>query len=170
LRIVHIAGNKLIDERQFEKAARIYREGVRRFPSDPNARHNLVAVLERLAIPFAEDARCSEAEPYLTEIQSLDSRSSFPEKARTRCLTERAARRLEANDYAEAVSLMRAALQHRPGDASIKRNLAVALMRWAGELSRSRDCKAAKRLVSEARSLAVPEVTPALDGMLGGCG
>lgn len=171
LRIVHLAGNKLIDERQFEKAAAIYREGVRRFPSDANARHNLIAVLERLAIPFAEDARCAQAEPYLAEIQSLDSGSAFPERARTRCLTERAARRLEANDYAEAVSLMRAALEHRPADAAIKKNLAVALMRWAGDLSKSGDCRSAKKLISEVRSLAIPELSSSsLDGLLGGCG
>ncbi len=171
LRVVHLAGNKLIDDHQFEKAADIYREGVRRFPSDPNARHNLIAVLERLAIPFSEDARCSEAEPYLSEIQSLDPKSPFPDKARSRCLTERAARRLEANDYAEAVSLMRAALQHRPTDASIKKNLAVALMRWAGELAKSGDCKTARKLVSEVRALSVPELTAsALEAAIGACG
>ena len=170
LRVVHIAGNKLIDERKFEQAAAIYREGVRRFPTDPNARHNLLAVLERLAIPFAEDARCAEAEPYLAEIQSLDGSSPFPEKARTRCLTERASQRLDANDYAEAVSLMRAALEHRPADPGIKKNLAVALMRWASDLSKAGDCKSAKKLVGEVRSLAIPELSSSLDGMLGGCG
>jgi tetratricopeptide (TPR) repeat protein len=171
LRVVHIVGSKLIDERKFEAAATIYREGVRRYPTDANARHNLIAVLERLAIPFAEDARCAEAEPYLAELQSVDPSSSFPERARSRCLTERASRRLEANDFAEAVSLMRAALEHRPADASIKKNLAVALMRWASDLSRAGDCKTAKKLVGEVRSLEVPELSGgSLDSMIGGCG
>lgn len=171
LRIVHLAGNKRIDERQFEAAARIYRDGVRRFPNDKASRHNLVAVLERLTIPLAEKARCAEAERYLQEIQIVEPASAFPKKARARCLIERARQRLDASDYAEAVSLIRAAYAERPADRSIKKNLAVALAKWAGELSRGGRCRQARRLVKELVALSVPEFAGRnARSLLGGCG
>jgi hypothetical protein len=52
LRMIHLVGNKRIDESDYRGAAEVYREGVRRFPNDSTSRHNLVAALERLALPL----------------------------------------------------------------------------------------------------------------------
>lgn len=170
LRIVHLAGTKRIDERKFDEAVEIYRDGARRFPKDGAAQHNLVAVLERIAIPLAEAARCAEAEPHLQEIQMLDPKNGFPSKARARCLIERARERLAARDYSEAVSLLRAAKAERPGDRDVEKNLAVALVRWAGDLSGTGQCQKAKRLVEEVASFGLAEFSKAsLTNVLGAC-
>src|SRR5205823_11089536 len=65
LRVIQLVGSKRIDGSDFKGAAEVYREGVRLFPSDSTFRHNLVAVLERLALPLVSRAMCSEAEEYL---------------------------------------------------------------------------------------------------------
>lgn len=170
LRVIHLVGNKRIDDSDFLGALEVYREGVRRFPGDPTCRHNLVAVLERLALPLASRAECAKADEYLEEIRVNDPGSKFASGAKTKCLMERARQRLDAKDYAEAVSLMRAARATSPAEPSVTTNLAVALLRWTQSLSQSGSCARAVTLVRELKSLAVSTVEDAeIRRALGAC-
>ncbi|MCK6544787.1 transglutaminase-like domain-containing protein [Myxococcota bacterium] len=170
LRVVHLAGNQRIDASDFPGAATIYRDGVRRFPKDETARHNLVAVLERLALPIVSKLECQAAEELLSEIRALDPSSTFPSKARLKCLLQRAEARLAANDPAEAVVLMRAARETSPGDASVLHNLAVALFRWMKLFVDEQRCPQALGVAEELRVLGAPRIPPAeVDRALGRC-
>jgi tetratricopeptide (TPR) repeat protein len=171
LRVIHLVGNKRLDDRDYRGAAEVYREGVRRFPRDETSRHNLVAVLERLAMPMVEAGRCTKAEEVLQEIRVVDADSTFPSRAQTRCLMERARARLEAKDYPEAVELIRAARKANPNEPAVVQNLAVALLRWASDLSGRGRCREARRLVKEITTLRVSDIRgPEVRRALGGCG
>lgn len=153
LRVIHLVGNKRIDENDLNGAAEVYRDGVRTFPGDTTSRHNLVAVLERLALPLVSRASCDQAEDYLEEIRLLDPSSKFPSDARVKCLIERAEARLNAADYAEAVSLLRAARDSKPQEVAVVDNLAFALLRWMAALSSDGRCQEAALLGKELRAL-----------------
>ena len=169
LRVIHLVGNKRLDDRDYRGAAAVYRDGVRRYPFDETSRHNLVAVLERLATPLVDTARCDDVRPYLEEIRMLEPDTPFPGQAEGRCLMERARRRLDARDYAEAVELMRAARRVSPDLAAVQRNLRVALVRWAHALAAEGQCRRARRLLEEASGLELSVDTRAAAD-LGGCG
>lgn len=158
LRVIHLVGNKRIDDSDFPGALVVYREGVRRFPTDSTCRHNLVAVLERLALPLISKGECTKSEEYLEEIRVADPQSKFAIGAKTKCLMERAKERLDAKDYAEAVSLMRAARDSSPKEPTVLTSLAVALLRWTQSLSQSGSCARAVTLVREIKSLSVTTV------------
>jgi tetratricopeptide (TPR) repeat protein len=160
LRVIHLVGSKRIDDSDFKGAVEVYREGVRLYPSDSTSRHNLIAVLERLALPLVSRGMCSEADEYLEEIKVVDPSSTFPSTGRVRCLMERAKERLEASDFAEAVSLMRAARETNPSEPAVLSNLAVALLKWTTSLSRSGSCARAATLAKEIKTLATASVTP----------
>lgn len=169
LRVIHLVGNKRLDDRDYVGAAEVYRDGLRRFPTDETSRHNLVAVLERLVMPMVEAGSCTEAREVLEEIRVVDPKTTFPSRAQTRCLMERARRRLEAKDYPEAVELIRAARKANPNEPAVVQNLAVALLRWASDLSTKGRCREAKRLAKEitslrAKDIAAREVERALKG------
>ncbi len=161
LRVIHLVGNKRIDDSDFPGALEVYREGVRRFPSDSTCRHNLVAVLERMAIPLVTRGECAKAEEYLEEIRAADASSKFVAQARVKCLVERAKERLAAKDFAEAVSLMRAARATSPEEPSVVSYLAVALLRWTQSLSQSGSCARAVTLARELKGLASSNVEDA---------
>lgn len=170
LRVVHLAGNHRIDASDFPAAAVIYRDGVRRFPKDETARHNLIAVLERLALPIVTKLECQAAEELLSELRKLDPASTFPAKARLRCLMQRAEARLAANDPAEAVALMRAARETSPFDDGVIHNLAVALVRWVKAFTDQQRCAEALGVAAELRALGAPRVPAAeVDRALGRC-
>jgi tetratricopeptide (TPR) repeat protein len=160
LHVIHLVGSKRIDDSDYKGAAEVYREGVRFYPSDSTSRHNLVAVLEHLALPLVSRAMCSEADVYLEEIKVVDPSSPFPSTARVRCLMERAKERLEASDFAEAVSLIRAARDTNPQEPAILSNLAVALLKWTSSLSQSGSCARAASIAKEIKTLATASVTP----------
>ncbi len=158
LRVIHLVGNKRLDDRDYHGAVEVYREGVRRFPRDDASRTNLVASLERLAMPMIETGRCAEVREVLEEIRTIDAATKFVRLAESRCLIERAQRRLEAKDYAEAVDLIRAARRANPNEPAVVQNLAVALVRWAEDLSRRGQCREARGLVKEIAALRVASV------------
>lgn len=160
LRAIHAAGNKRLTDNDFKGAVEVYREGVRRFPADATCRQNMVAALERLAVPLVNGSKCAEASEYLDEIRTVDPASAFAMSASSRCLMARAKERLEAQDYAEAVSLMRAARQANPAEAAVVSNLAVALLRWTSSLSASGSCARAATIARELRGLAVATISP----------
>lgn len=171
LRVIHLVGNKRLDDRDYRGAAEVYREGVRRFPRDDASRNNLVAALERLAMPMIENGRCSEVRELLEEIRSVDEETRFVRLAESRCLIERAQRRLEAKDYAEAVDLIRAARRANPNEPAVVQNLAVALLRWATDLSSRGKCQEARGLVKEIGALRVAAIDRAqTKRALGRCG
>lgn len=153
LRVIHLVGNKRIEANDFKGAAEVYREGVRRFPDDATCKSNLVAVLERLALPLLGRAACSEADQFLEEIRMLSPSSRFASTARVRCLMDRAQERLDAKDYPEAVSLMRAARETSPSEPAVVGNLAIALLRWTSSLSANGSCVRAATLAQEIRGL-----------------
>ena len=160
LRVIHLVGAKRLDERNYAGAADAYRLGLARFPSDETARHNLSAVLERLALPLVDEGRCAEAKALIDEIRAVASASEFPAKAMVRCYLEGARSRLAAGDYAQAVALMRAAEAVRPEEPAVSQNLMVALLRWAKAASEGQRCAEVTRLVGELRGLGrrdVPE-------------
>lgn len=170
LRVLHLVGSKRIDDNQLESAAELYRDAVRRFPEDETSRHNLVAVLERLALPLIGRAECDRAAVFLEELGRLDPKSRFPVNARVRCLTKSAEERLGARDYAAAVALMRAARDTNPGEPSVRDNLAIALLGWLRSLAKEGRCAEVSRLARELRGLGAATVTPAeLETSLGAC-
>lgn len=158
LRVIHLVGNKRLDDRDYRGAVEVYREGVRRFPRDDASRTNLVASLERLAMPMIETGRCAEVREVLEEIRTIDAATKFVRLAESRCLIERAQKRLEAKDYAEAVDLIRAARRANPNEPAVVQNLAVALVRWAEDLSSRGKCREARGLVKEIAALRVASV------------
>jgi tetratricopeptide (TPR) repeat protein len=170
LRVIHLVGNKRIDGSDFKGAAEVYRQGVRLFPNDATCKNNLVAVLERLALPAVDKGMCSAAEEYLEEIKMIEPSSTFPTTARVKCLMARAEERLKASDFAEAVSLMRVARETNPSEPAVLSNLAVALLRWASSLSHSGSCARAASLAKEIKSLETSAVSPGeLKQALGPC-
>lgn len=152
LRIIHLVGNQRIDALDYLGAAKIYREGHRRFPKDDTCRHNLLAVLERLATPLVKAARCADAQPYLQEITMVDARAAFPAQARASCLIERARQSLDAGDAAEAVALLQSA---SPGkkEPSLTNALAVARARWVQDLVRKPKCGEARTQAARLRAM-----------------
>ncbi len=150
LRIIHLVGNQRIDALDYPGAAQIYREGHRRFPKDDTCRHNLLAVLERLATPLVKAARCADAQPYLQEITMVDSRADFPIRARDSCLIERARQSLQAGDPAEAVALLQSADQDAP---SLVDALAVARARWVQNLVAKPRCVEARTQAGRLRAM-----------------
>ncbi|MBK6689549.1 MAG: hypothetical protein IPG45_34110 [Deltaproteobacteria bacterium] len=170
LRVIHLVGNQRIDAHDFGGAAEVYRDAVRRFPGDTTARHNLVAVLEQLAVPLVQQVRCEEARPFLEEILVLDAKAAFPIKAQVRCFLERAKVRLEGGDFAEAVSLIRAADKLSPGEPTIRQNLGVSLLRWAKAQAQEGRCAEANKLGKEVRALGLKDFGAAEVGAaLGNC-
>jgi tetratricopeptide (TPR) repeat protein len=170
LRVIHLVGNKRIDGSDFKGAAEVYREGVRLFPNDVTCRNNLVAVMERLALPMVDKGMCSAADEYLEEIRVIEPSSTFPTTARVRCLMARADERLKASDFAEAVSLMRAAQKTSPTEPAVLSHLAMALLQWASSLSQSGSCARAATLAKEIKSLETVAVSPSeLKRALGSC-
>lgn len=153
LRVIHLVGNKRLDDRDYRGAAEVYREGLRRFPSDEASRNNLVAALERLAMPLIERANCVDAREVLEEIRSIDPATPFPVRAHTRCLLERARQRLEAQDFPEAVELVRAARRMNPNEPAVVQNLSVALLRWVADLSKRGRCREARDRAKEIGAL-----------------
>lgn len=170
LRVIHLVGSQRIDTHDFAGAAEVYRDGVRRYPADATARHNLVAALEQLAVPLVEQVRCEEARPYLEEIVVLDPKASFPIKAKVRCYLERAKVRLESQDYGEAVELIRAADKLNPGEPAIRQNLGVSLFRWAKAQAAQGRCGEAQKLAKEIKALGLKEFGAAeIGAALGNC-
>jgi tetratricopeptide (TPR) repeat protein len=171
LRIIHLAGNRHIDALDYPAAAAVYREGVRRYPKDDTSRHNLLAVLERLAGALVREARCGDAGPYLEEIAILEPTADFPAKARTNCLVERARQRLDAADPGEAVALLTEARRLAPEEPAVRRALAVALARWVEALVKAARCDEAQVQAKGLLALRDPRVKPPeVQAMLRGCG
>ncbi|MBK8011513.1 MAG: hypothetical protein IPK13_09190 [Deltaproteobacteria bacterium] len=157
-RIVHVAAERLIESNDLEHAAEVYRTGLRRFPKVEVYRHNLIAVLERLAAPIVSGPGCLEAAPILDEIRALDRHNTFPTRSQVHCLLARAEERLRAKDFDEAVALVERARERAPHDGIVLKNLAVVLLRTARMLPRPRGCKRARMLLRQARLLKVEEV------------
>lgn len=145
LRIIHLVGNQRIDAMDYGGAAAIYREGTRRFAHDETSRHNLLAVLERLATPLVKAGRCEEARPHLEEIAMLSPGADFVKQASLRCLIDRARQSLEADDPKEAVALLAQALSDGHEDPAIHDALAVAYARWIQDAARARRCDEARQ-------------------------
>ncbi|MCB9653109.1 MAG: hypothetical protein H6729_03110 [Deltaproteobacteria bacterium] len=159
-RVVHVAAEQLIESNDLEHAAEVYRAGLRRFPAEKVYRHNLVAVLERLAAPIVSGQGCLEATPLLDEIHALDRRNTFPARSKVHCLLKRAEERLRAKDFDEALALVERARERAPEDEVVAKNLALVLLKTARMLPRPRGCKRARMLLRQARALkvrAVPE-------------
>ncbi len=170
LRIIHLVGNQRIDALDYPGAAIIYREGVRRFPSDEISRHNLLAVLERLATPLVNEARCADARPFLEEIRLVSPQSSFARQASLRCLVERARRSLDANDPAEAVSLLSQSIKDGHDGSEIRDALAVAHARWVQKLVEAGQCAPAQARARALSKLKHPRWTRArVRTLLGSC-
>ena len=164
-RILQLIGNRKIDERDYLGAAKVYREGLKRFPGDDTLRHNLLVALERLALPFVDRGHCEGAEPYIAEIRRVDRAAAFPAQAKLRCLLNQAQSRLSAGDYAEAVRLIRTA---DTAQEAVRHNLSVALLRWTAALARAGRCGEAKRRAREAGAL--PNSRPnQVQAALGNC-
>lgn len=157
-RVVHLAAGHEIDARDFDAALRIYRAGRSRFPNDQAAAHNLIAVLEQRIGGLADADRCDAAEPYLEELDSVDQGSAFARGTRVRCLMGQAQKRLEAKDFAAARALIERAMRIKPKDPALRRNLAVALLRWVRSLAAERSCSRAQKLGAEVNALSVPDV------------
>ena len=149
-RILHLVGNRKIGEQDYAGAAKVYREGLRRFPGDETLRHNLLVALERQALPFVDRGDCAAAAPYIAEIRQVDRSASFPAQAELRCVLNQAQSRLSAGDYAEAVRLIRSA---DTAEETVRHNLSVALIKWTAALARAGRCGEAKRKAKEARAL-----------------
>lgn len=158
LRVLQLVGNKRIDDGDLVGAREIYREGLRHFPRDPTCTNNLVAVLERLALPLVTRGECDKVAAYGAEIRQLDPGSRFPVDARVRCLLERGAERLDVNDFSGAVSLIRAAREVNPEEPVIRSHLAVALLKWTRALASSGSCARAVSIAQELRSLSLSNI------------
>lgn len=152
-RAIHTVAQKWAADGDYRGAAEIYREGLRLYPGDQTVLHNLVAVLERLALPLVEQGRCDRAEDILRELSSLDPRSDFSAKARLRCLMLRASDRLKHRDHAEAVALLEAARVNAPDDPLVVRNLALALLQWIIDEADAGRCLRAVELTRTVDSL-----------------
>lgn len=170
LRALHLVGNQRIDALDYAGAAEVYRLGVQRFPQDETCRHNLVAVLERLAGPLVEAARCADAQALLREIELLEPSGAYPERARVRCLLERAKRRLDADDPAEAVSLLEEARGRAKTQRAVRDALAVAYARWIQALVSERACRRAKAAAGRLGALGHPKwPSREVRALLGSC-
>lgn len=169
LRLIHIVGNKLIDGRNFEEAAKVYREALRRYPRDETALHNLLAVLERLVLPMIKEGRCTQAEPHLKEIGKFDRK--FASTGRVRCLSHAASAHLKAGEYAKAVELLKTATALMPKERSLRHNLAVALYRWAERGAEGGACRDARARVREIKALGKTKINRSqLAAVLRRCG
>ena len=171
LRIIHLVGNRHIDDLDYPAAAEVYREGVRRYPKDETSRHNLLAVLERLASAMVKQGRCGDAAPYLEEVSVLEPKADFPKKAQSRCLVERARQRLDADDASEAVALLSQARRLDPEDVPVRRALAVALSRWVQALVQGGRCEEAKAQAKGLLALGDARIKPKeVQALLRSCG
>ena len=157
-RVVHLAAGHHIDSGAFDAALRTYRAGLQRFPDDEAARHNLVAVLERRVGRLVDAGGCERADHHLRELESVEPDSAFARGIRIRCLLERAQERLKARDHEQARALIEHAMVLEPGDATLRRNLAVALASWVRALARRGACQRAREVAAELEGLSVPDV------------
>ncbi len=170
LRAIQLAGQKRIEDLDYAGAAKIYREGLRLFPEDETVRHNLVAVLERIALKEAEALRCETTGDVIGEIRLLDARSPFPSQVMAKCLLGRANESLKAHDFEEAVELLEAAVRSIPSEPLLARNLSVALLRWARHDASEGRCASAWEHVRRVEALESQAFAPAeLSQTLGAC-
>ena len=169
-RVIHVVAQKRVADDDLDSAAKLYREGRRLFPGDAAMRHNLIAVLERVALPLMEAGQCARVEDVLSEIASLDAAAGFVRKARLRCLMLRANERLSHGDHAEAVGLLEAAREHDPDAPLVITNLGLAMLSWAQTKASANDCDGARALAKKIRALASTPVSSArLRRSLGRC-
>ena len=160
-RVVHLVGEYRLDRRDYPGAAKVFRDGVRRFPKDATSRHNLIVALEQQSLPLIKKGRCTATKAITDEIHVLDPAASFPTQAKLRCVLNRARLRLSAGDFAEAVRLIRSVdgTEETPSTATVRQNLSVALLRWTAALSRAGRCGEALDRAREAKAL--PNSRPA---------
>jgi len=129
-RAMLLVAEKAMSDQNYSEAAVIYRSGRRLYPEDPTIKHNLIAALERESLRIIDAGRCERVSQLLREIHALDSKENFSQPARLRCLLTRANRRLQKNDYSEAVAWLETARKTYPKSDLLRENLVVAYMKW----------------------------------------
>jgi tetratricopeptide (TPR) repeat protein len=145
---------KEMSDKDFSAAAVIYRAGRRLYPEDQTFKHNLIAALERESLRMIDEGRCERLAELLREIRSLDKNDVFSQPAQIRCLLIRAKRRLQNDDYAEAIAWLDAARNSYPKSDLLRENLVLAYLKWIQFEARQRHCIKARRLHQKLRSIA----------------
>jgi tetratricopeptide (TPR) repeat protein len=153
LRAIQWAGQKQMEQQNYQAAADIYRQGVRLAPENTALRQNLVAALERTLMPKIERGECTALTDPIDELRTLDKDSTFPEKALVRCLTVRANELLKNGSEEEAITILRMALKESPKNPLVARNLGLALFQGAQRMVAAGNCKKANELAKELRNV-----------------
>ncbi|MBI4817223.1 MAG: hypothetical protein HY791_13255 [Deltaproteobacteria bacterium] len=151
LRALHLIGLRWLDEKRYDQAAEVLREGLRLSPNDSAAKHNLRVALEHLVKDALSRNVCDLST--LEEIEALDPSDPFPRQARARCLSIEAASALDAGDQEEAVTLLREARAVDPSAPNAVRNLGVALLHLAHSLAADGHCDRAEKVCEEIEAL-----------------
>jgi tetratricopeptide (TPR) repeat protein len=129
-RAMLLSGGKAMEDSRFLEAAVIYRAGRRLYPHEQTFKHNLIAALERQSLIIVNEGRCEQVSALLREIHALDPAENFTRPAQIRCLLIHSNRRIQDNDYPEAIAWLKSARAKFPADEIITENLVLAYMKW----------------------------------------
>ena len=152
-RLARLAGQKRLERGDAAGAAQAFRRGLVKSPNDANCRNDLVAALQRLAVPLVERAQCRKLRPLVAEIMEYAPRDRFAVDARLACWVGAAKARLDVGEPAAAVALLDEGRRDLPADRRWKAPLRNALSVWAGTLSKEGRCNAVRSVHARLRAL-----------------
>jgi len=152
-RVLQIAAEKKFAGGDRKGAVELYRKAVALTPTDPTARHNLVAGLQQVTIAAVNAGRCEDVRAELDELKTVAPEDPFSDRADARCAMVEGSALLDKGDTGGAVEKMRAARRLRADDPAIRHNLTLALIAWAKIKMARQDCAGARPLLEEARAL-----------------
>jgi len=153
---IMLSATQAMKNKDYSKAARIYRAGRQLYPSEDTIRHNLVAALERQGLEMVNSGRCEQVESILQEIQKLDVQEKFTKPARIRCALLRANQCLQNNDYSEASRWLRAVQQKYPDESPVRESLVNTFLGWMTHLVSKRQCGKLSAVIRQASPFVSP--------------
>jgi tetratricopeptide (TPR) repeat protein len=115
--------------------------------------HNLVAALERRAIPRVEVGACADVAPTLARIERLSPGHTFVVDAGARCALEQARRAQAAGALDEMTQAMLDAYRLRPRTVGLAANAARAAREAVARAGARGDCEAARAWLARAEVL-----------------
>jgi tetratricopeptide (TPR) repeat protein len=115
--------------------------------------HNLVAALERRAVPRIEVGACADAAPTLARIARLSPGHAFVVDAGARCALEQARRAQAAGELDQMTQAMLDAYALRPKTPGLAANAARALRDAVARAGARGDCEAVRAWITRAESL-----------------
>lgn len=152
LRVARVVGHRRLEQGNLPGAADAFRAALTYDREDAEARQDLIATLQRLALPLVEEGHCREAARLLDEIERWSSASTFPREAGFSCALAAAAR-YASSDPGLAVALIEEARSKWPEDARWRAPLEGALRRWLAALVGGRRCMEAREVARRLAAL-----------------